>query len=457
MKKFCYNLKTSDKITFLFSIFNFISLLILLIWINIAYFFFWYSDQKSESMYDMNINYNKYSNLESTTNLEAFREYILQKDTLIIPNDWWELTCSNWVESKIHNDIEKIKDNYFYNNWEKIFFIYSQYYPEIWEVKVFFDTTPYVKSQILIIKISLFIIFFSLFLYIIIWKRITKYAFKNLKDITLEASNLDIEKDFNKIKIVGHPEDEINILANKINKSFGHIKNQASNLKQFITDVSHEFKTPLMVINSKIDLYNKKCEKWKCGTNDIRLLHESVKNNTKKLDWLLETFLFLARIESNIEKLDKRKINISEYLQAFSKIYIESYYFWKNIDALNIKLNFRIQKNIFLEIEENTFNIMFWNLLSNAIKFSQNNLDKNKEIEIEIWCEENSFWVKDNWIWITKENLNKIWDKFFRADTNIEWFWVGLFLVKRLSKLYWAEVEIESKINSGTKFIIKFK
>jgi preprotein translocase subunit YajC len=57
MRKFCYNLKTSDKIITLFGIFNFILLLILLFAINIIYFFLWYSDQKEESWYDMNKNY----------------------------------------------------------------------------------------------------------------------------------------------------------------------------------------------------------------------------------------------------------------------------------------------------------------------------------------------------------------------------------------------------------------
>jgi len=176
MKKFCSNLKTSDKITFLFSLFNFVSLLILLIWINIIYFFIWYSDQKSESWYDMNRNYNNYIEWKTDTNLEAFKKYILQKDTLIISHETWELICSNWVETKIHDNIEKIKDDFFYKTEDKIFVIYSKIYPEIWEVKVFFDTTPYVKSQIIIIKISLFLILLSIFLFYFLGKKITNYG-----------------------------------------------------------------------------------------------------------------------------------------------------------------------------------------------------------------------------------------------------------------------------------------
>jgi len=81
-----------------------------------------------------------------------------------------------------------------------------------------------------------------------------------------------------------------------------------------------------MVINSEIDLYNKKLEKNKLGEKDTKILLENVKKKTKKLNVLLETFLFISRLENKIEKLNKRKINFSEYLQNFSKIYIENYF-----------------------------------------------------------------------------------------------------------------------------------
>ena len=394
MHKIYKNLKTSDKISFLFTLFNFISLIILLIWINIIYFFAWYTDQKRESMYDMNMNYNIYNSWKSQSNIEAFKEYILQKDTLIIPKNWWELICSNWVETKIHNNIDKIKDKLFYNNGEKIFFIFTQYYDEIWEVKIFFDTTTYVKSQILIIKISLFIILLIIVIYYLLWKVMTAKAFRNMK--------------------------------------------------QFITDVSHEFKTPLMVINSQIDLYNKKLEKWKLSKNDTELLLSKIKEKTAKLNNLLETFLLLSRLDTSMQCLNKQEVNLDKYLENITCNLILSY-------KKRIKINYNLNKKIRLKIEENTFNILFENLFSNAIKFS------DEWWNIEIWSNKNSFWIKDNWEWIKKEKLKNIWNKFYRWDINKQWFWVWLFIVKRLCDLYGWNVYVESEFGKWSKFIIKFK
>jgi signal transduction histidine kinase len=63
------------------------------------------------------------------------------------------------------------------------------------------------------------------------------------------------------MNISGSDDDEIKILADTLDSAFQKIETQTSSLKQFITDVSHEFKTPLMVINSDIDVYEKKKEK----------------------------------------------------------------------------------------------------------------------------------------------------------------------------------------------------
>ena len=393
----------------------------------------------------MNINYNSYTDGMSESNIEAFKEYILQKDTIIIPSGEEEYVCSPGVSKKIHDNLDLIKWKFLYKDAGKTYFIFSQNYPSIWEVKILFDTTSYVKSQVIIIKLSLIIIFLSLFFSFFFWKKVSSYVLKDLKNISEKAKKIDIENDFEPIEITWNPEDEINILADTINKSFSKIQNQTSNLKQFITDVSHEFKTPLMVINSEIDVYNKKLEKNVLGKEEVENLLQKIKEKTNKLNRLLETFLLLSRIENGIEALDKKDINLWNHIQDITKNII----FW---NKKTLSLHHNIMSDVTIHWEEGTFNLIVENLLSNAIKFSRNEVSSY----IEIGGDEKSFWIEDNGVWIQEEDIENIFNKFYRADTGKEWFGVGLFITQRIVELYGWTIGVSSEVWKGTKFTIKF-
>jgi len=86
-----------------------------------------------------------------------------------------------------------------------------------------------------------------------------------------------------------------------------------------------------MVIDSQIDLYNKKIEKNKLNEKDSEILLGNIKEKTKKLNNLLETFLFLSRVENKIEKLEKREINFSKYLKKYTENFIFNNEIVKNI------------------------------------------------------------------------------------------------------------------------------
>ncbi len=437
--------KTTDKISFTFALVNLLSLIVLLLSINVIYFFLWYEDQKQESLYDMDINYDAYSKTFSKNNIEAFKSYILQKDTIIIPPEW-ELICSNGVSKKLHNDIAKldeIKDSYFYKEDGKIYFIFSQYYEEIGEVKVLFDTTPYIKSQIIIIKISFIIILIFLFLSYFTWKLFSKYMLKDLRKISHEAQGINIDN-FKKIECYWCQGDEIKILADTINSSFEKIQSQTQNLRQFITDVSHEFKTPLMIINSKIDVYYKMLEKNKSSKEDVEVLLESIKHNTKKLNNLLETLFLLSRKTEWIEEFEREEVDLWILLKSTIDSII------KGLIDKEITIKYKIRPGVIKCIDKVTFNIIIENLLTNSVKFSQN------EAIIEVWLDESKFWVKDNWIWIEQKDLKNIWNKFYRADTKREWFWVWLFIIKRIIDLYKWSIKVESETWKGTQFTITF-
>jgi signal transduction histidine kinase len=89
-----------------------------------------------------------------------------------------------------------------------------------------------------------------------------------------------------------------------------------------------------------------------------------VKENTYKLNNLLETFLLLSRIEDNLQCLNKQEIDFEKYI----KILVSS---TVSLNDKSLKISYNIFKNTKLRIEKNTFNILFENILSNAIKFSK--------------------------------------------------------------------------------------
>jgi signal transduction histidine kinase len=447
---FFKNLTTSRRTSIIFALVNLFFMIVLLLTINLSYFYLWYEDQKAESLYDMNKNYTEYTNSNSWSNIEAFKDYILTKDTIIIAHDSESeknLECSNWVATKIHDsemELEELKDSYFYKNESdgKIYFIFSQTYDEIGTVKVLFDTTPYIKSQILIIKITLVIILISLLISYLVWKLFAKYTLRDLRKISQEAKNMTLDS-YHEIQCEWCQDDEVKILANTINQSILKIKRQSQDLKQFITDVSHEFKTPLMVINSKIDLYRKLEEKWKSQPEDFDKLLDTIKDRTKKLNNILETLFLLSRKTEGIEKLDYERIDLSKYLP----VYVDDYLANTN-KKINIIYDFK--NSVWQKIDKNIFNIIIDNLVSNAVKFSEENGT------IKIWWNKHNIWIKDYGTGMEEKILKNIWDKFYRADVNREWFWVGLFIVSRIISLFKWKIDVTSEKNKGSKFVITF-
>ena len=440
------NLKTSDRISLSFSLFTLAALFLFLISINLIYFYIWYEDQKQKSLETMVFDNNSSINSQD---LNVFKQHILTQDTLIIPDDpQKEVICSPWVADKLHGNtqaIQQLQQSLFYKEDGKIFFIFSQHYPGLGEVKILFDTTQYINSQLIIIKISLILmVFFTIGIYFL-WRVISKRALCGLMSIASQAQQDQTITQQRPITISGPENDEIKILADTINDAFAQIHTQTNHQKQFITDVSHEFKTPLMWINSKIDLYNKKCEKWVCSPNELQNLFLSLKTSTKKLNSLLETLFLFSRMQDGITCFDKKSVNLSECIMHETDMILLSY-----IDSW-VQIEYEIEAGVFQNIEESSFNILLSNLLTNAIKFSHHGG------KIRVGVSQNSFWIEDQGIWIENNELTKIWDKFYRHDLGKEWFGIGLFIVKRVLELYDWDIKVTSQIKKGSRFEVFFK
>ena len=99
----------------------------------------------------------------------------------------------------------------------------------------------------------------------------------------------------------------------------------------------------------------------------------------------------------------------------------------------------------------------------NAIRYSENNseknIEKNQKSKINIILKNNILKISDNWVWISKENLKKIFERFYQGwdcRESSEWFWIWLSLVKKICDEYWLKISVNSEKWKGSEFIVRF-
>ena len=218
--------------------------------------------------------------------------------------------------------------------------------------------------------------------------------------------------------------------------------------KNLISDISHEIKTPVSVIRAGAETLQNGAIKDKKVSEKFLT---AITTNSERLAEMVNDLLELERIEQGQVYQQKEKINLSKEINLI----IES------IDALakdqKVELLNKIDDDLYLHIDKMAFRAIFLNLLNNAIKYSKEGglvnissyeTDTNKVITVE-----------DNGYGIEKNNLQRIFDRFYRtpkARAHSNGSGLGLSLVKQQINQIGGVVDVKSKINKGTTFFVSF-
>ncbi|WP_234405738.1 sensor histidine kinase [Thermodesulfobium acidiphilum] len=237
--------------------------------------------------------------------------------------------------------------------------------------------------------------------------------------------------------------DELKPLAVSFNRTFERLDNAFTKQKQFVADVSHELKTPLSVILMETEIALRKQRSIQEYINTIN----QIKETSQHMKGIIETLFKLIKIE-NTQLLEKKTLDIKEIIQRSSALLKDQ------IEKRNLKFN--IQGSTFLiDADETLIMEVFLNLIDNAIKYNK----ENGTIDIMIYPEKRVE-IIDSGIGIPKDSLNRVFDKFYRADPSrskeIEGLGLGFSLVKEILDLHNAKIEIDSTPNMGTKVSILF-
>jgi len=217
----------------------------------------------------------------------------------------------------------------------------------------------------------------------------------------------------------------------------------------FINNMTHELKTPISTISLASQmLKDNSITKDLNSTNHISHI---IEDETKRLSYQVEKVLHMAVFEKGQIKLKLTEIDLNELVNIVTSN------FELQVKNRNGKIITRLTKenSIVLADEVHISNVLF-NLLDNAVKYCYDDpviIVGTKNIGKEIL-----FFVEDNGIGISKDNLNKIFDKFYRVHTgnvhNVKGFGLGLSYVKKIIDEHNGKLKIESELKKGSKFEI---
>lgn len=222
-----------------------------------------------------------------------------------------------------------------------------------------------------------------------------------------------------------------------------------SNLKtDFINNMTHELKTPL----STITVAGRTLEMPQIRQNDEKILETAkmIGKQSVHLNQLINMILEISMWERTQFQLDKKRVDVEDIMKdVVSSFKAGGGSSAKIIEKYNLT-------GVTADIDVVYFTTLLNNLLSNAVKYS----DKEPEIEIEGFRENNTICIKvsDNGIGISKVDQKHVFDKFYRAPSgNIHKFkglGLGLYYVKKIAEAHGGDVSVNSKPGKGSIFTV---
>ena len=219
----------------------------------------------------------------------------------------------------------------------------------------------------------------------------------------------------------------------------------------FINNMTHEFKTPISTISLAAQMLNDPA----VGKSPAMFQHISgvINDETKRLRFQVEKVLQMSMFDRQKATLKPKELDANELIKGVVHT------FALKVERYNGKIDTELEAadaNIFAD-EMHITNVIF-NLMDNAVKYKRPDVDLH--LLVKTWNEPGKLMIsiQDNGIGIKKENLKKIFEKFYRVHTgnlhDVKGFGLGLAYVKKIITDHKGTIRAESELNVGTKFII---
>lgn len=299
-------------------------------------------------------------------------------------------------------------------------------------------------------KILLFSIAAALILSIVLSSALALTFTKPLKKmkntaVLLAGGNYSIKTGINQDDEIGELAETIDLLSRRLGEASEESKRVQKQRQDFITNISHELRTPVTVIRGSLEAI---CDGVIGDPVQVKEYHKQMLNESKSLERLVNDLLELSRLQNADFKIEMQKLNICDVLK----------------DSLRSASNIARQKNINIEYSSDMDGFltkgdygrlrqMFLIVIDNAIKFS------HKNNSIYIILNNNRIIIKDEGIGISEEDLPHIFERYYsvKSGGNKTGTGLGLTIAKQIAMRHNINFFAESQLNKGTSFVFEFK
>ena len=284
----------------------------------------------------------------------------------------------------------------------------------------------------------------GLFLFVPIVSRTSYKLIGPIKNMTEITKTITVNNINTRLDIKG-TQDELKELSQTFNEMMDRIEEGYKTQQQFVSDASHELRTPIAVIKGYVNML----DRW--GKNDKAILEESIsaiKNETESMQDLIEKLLFIARSDKSTLMYTKADFKISIILNEIEK---ET----KMIDSKH-KLYFKFYEDATIYGDQKRIKQAIRILIDNAMKFTP----QDEYIMVSSFIQDDFYVIKfeDTGIGIEKKDLEKIFERLYRAEQSrskdIGGHGLGLSIAKIIVLGHKGKIKVKSTLGKGSEFSI---
>ena len=314
------------------------------------------------------------------------------------------------------------------------------------------DTIDYLnknkKLKNTIFLINFTYIFLTISIIVTIFILTIKKIYKKINNLSKYTN--EILNDNYSMDIREYEEGDISNLKNDLYKMTIKLKeqndislNDKKRLRETLSDISHQLKTPLTSMYVINELLYEELEENKKN----ELLNRN-QNSLERIEWLVTSLLKISRLDSGMEVLKQENIKIIDLInKSLDQIKIP-------LELKNINVLVNCKEDIKYKLDLSWTSEALINILKNAYEHTK------KDGEIIINVIENPIYVEisitDNGCGISKEDLPHIFERFYKRKSNKESIGIGLNMALKIVNLQKGDITVTSKVNEGTAFKIRF-